>query len=257
MAKRNLPHEEIKGFEIYNGRNTEQMPKLIADGRVPMNIFQLMQRKLGLINDDSSVKDFFMDNYFDTGDLKAQRGDEVKLVLTTYADGSITDLGRKYLELINPEEVLVNRAVNLGIEERYDNLQGNGVVVTRADKLAKALCTPLSQEDVKDSLFWKVMLRHSDEVPKEFTVPGLHEEVIPYIFSEYQRRFAKDEKIDNLNLMGVYLDSYKTSDSEMRAWCVSRLGRGSYASGGLALDDDDGRFVGIAPEALSQNFCRS
>ena len=48
MAKYNLPHEEIKRFEVYNGRNTEQMPKLIADGRVPMNVSQIMERRWNL-----------------------------------------------------------------------------------------------------------------------------------------------------------------------------------------------------------------
>lgn len=63
MIKYNLPHEETKRFEIYTGKNTECMPKLIADGRVPMNVSQLMQRRLGLRNDTSGVKTFFMDNY--------------------------------------------------------------------------------------------------------------------------------------------------------------------------------------------------
>jgi hypothetical protein len=51
---------------IYTGSNVRQMPKLIADGRVPASVSQIMQRRLNLRNDEEY--DFFMNNYFDTGD---------------------------------------------------------------------------------------------------------------------------------------------------------------------------------------------
>ena len=50
--------------------------------------------------------------------------------------------------------------------------------------------------------------------------------------------------------MGVYL-SDKQKVPTIRAWCVRRLVYRSDAYGGYDLDNDDGRLVGIAPEALS------
>ena len=55
-------------YQEFPGRNTKQMSKLIADGRVPMNVAQLMQRRLDVRNSDKDVKSAYMDNYFDTGD---------------------------------------------------------------------------------------------------------------------------------------------------------------------------------------------
>ena len=35
-----------EAYREFYGRNVEQMPKLIADGRVPMSVAGLMQRRL-------------------------------------------------------------------------------------------------------------------------------------------------------------------------------------------------------------------
>ena len=56
MTKYNLPQEEVKRFEVYKGKNTEWMPKLIADGRMPANVSQLMQRILDLRNDETLLE---------------------------------------------------------------------------------------------------------------------------------------------------------------------------------------------------------
>ncbi len=242
MVKYNLPHEEIKVYEVYEGKNVERMPELLADKRNPMSIAGLMQRRLSLRHDKTGVKDFYIDNYFYTGDLKAQKGDDIKLVLTTYADGSLTPFGREYLSLINPEEKLVKSAVNLGIEDRYEKLNGDGVIITDKSKLVKVINEWLTEQQAKDSLFWRVMLRHPDEVPKEFAISGLHKEAIEYIFAEAKQRF------DYKTVMGIFLGDNDGKTPEMRAWCVGRLGYRSLALGRFDLGDDGGRLVGIASE---------
>jgi hypothetical protein len=50
--------------------------------------------------------------------------------------------------------------------------------------------------------------------------------------------------------MAVYVDSLSKSP-KLRAWCVNGLEYGSYAGSRSDLDDYDGRFLGIAPEAPS------
>jgi len=234
--------------EEFYGKNTEQMQKLLAEGRVPASIARIMQINLALRNDNTGVKELYLDRYYDTSDLKAQRGNEIKLVLTTYADGSMVPSWRKYLGLINPDEKLVGGGVNLGIDDRYDALQGPGVVVTNRGGLAKVIDAPLTKKQAMDSSFWKVAFRHQNNVPKEFAIPQLHEEAISYIFSEYHQRFAPKEDIDKIKLMGIYFCSVQDNIAELRAWCICRLGGRSDAVGRNDLVYGSGRLLGIASE---------
>ena len=234
--------------EEFYGKNTEQMQKLLAEGRVPASIARIMQINLALRNDNTGVKELYLNNYHDTSDLKAQRGDEIKIVLTTYADGSMVPSLRKYLDLINPDEELIDGAVNLGIDNRYDAIQGEGVIVTNRKGLAKVIDSGLTKKQAMDSLFWKVVLRDPDEVPDKYAIPGLHKEVVMYIFSEYRQRFAPTEDINKIKIMGVYPGSISNNVAELRAWCFSGLGYRSYASGGYVLDYGSGRLLGIASE---------
>jgi len=73
----------------------------------------------------------------------------------------------------------------------------------------------------------------------------LHEEYINWVYSAYGSRFAKEQNIDELKLMGVYLASPQDVP-HLRAWCVSRLGCWSYASGRSNLGYAFGRLVGIS-----------
>ncbi len=237
---------EFPFFREYYGRNADQVSYLLDCNRIPMSTAHLMQRRLDIRNANADVKTAWMGNYFDTSDLKAQRESEVKLVLTTYSDGSVTPLGRKYLGLINPQEQLINGAVNLGINDRYENLKGDGVLTTTREKLAEVIDNPMTKQQAKDSLFWRFVLRHPDEVPKEFAISGLHEEAILYIFAEDNQGF----QYFNTN-MEVYSGSCSKNVPEMRAWSVRGLDNRSYANGLYDLDYDFGRLVGIAPEALS------
>lgn len=207
-------------------RNVDQMPALIADGRVPMNYSQLMQRRLNVRNFDADVKASYMDNYFDTGDAVVYHPDgRVKIVLDSQT-----------LRDITPQSELRNGALVL-TEEDYNALQGEEF---KKGKLGK-IDDGMSRADVKSHPVLKVLARDQ----------GLLNDSVDFIFGEYQSRFAKDKALDDLRLMGVYPSSAQGNTPDLRAWCVYRLGNGSDADGGNDLDIDIGRFVGIAPEALS------
>src|SRR3989338_10825424 len=108
--KLNATRETYKEFY---GRNVEQMPRLRADGRVPMNVSQLMQRRLDVRNSDADVKTSYMDNYFDTGDVVVYHPDgRVKIVLDSQTLRDVT---------LNNE--LRNGALVL-TEDDYSALQG-------------------------------------------------------------------------------------------------------------------------------------
>jgi len=220
MEKYNLPQEEVKRFEVYKGRNTEQMPKLTADGRMPANVSQLMQRKLDLRNDETGVKDFYMDNYFDTGDGVVYHPDgRVKIVLDS-----------QHLRDMTPESPRNGGALILG-EDVYKALEGEEFKEGKLGKVNERM----SKADVKSHPVWKVLARDQ----------GLLDDYADYIFAEGKERFGYD------TAMGIFPGSANGETPEMRAWFVYRLVNRSDASGRIDLDYDYGRLLGIAPEALS------
>ena len=209
-----------EAYKEFYGRNVEQMPKLVAEGRVPMNASQLMQRRLDFRNGPEAVKTAWMDNYFDTGDavIYHPNGD-VKIVLDSQT-----------LREMTPESQRNSGALVLG-EDVYKALQGE---VFKKGKLGK-VNDSMSREDVKAHPVWKVLARDQ----------ALLNDYTDFIFAESKERFDYD------TAMGVFPGSCSGDEPEMRAWCVWWLVNRSYAIGRGVFDRDNGRLVGIAPEALS------
>ena len=221
MALRlNTTKQAYKAFpEKGTAPNTEQMPKLIADGRVPMNVSQLMQRRLDVRNAEAGVKTDWMDNYFDTGDAIIYHPDgRVKIVLDS-----------QHLREITPQSKLNGGALVL-TENDYNAFQGQEF---KKGKLGKT-GTSLSKANVKAQPIWKVLARDQN----------LLDDYADYIFAEGKQRFNYDDA------MGIYTTFTNGKTPEMRAWYVDRLGGRSMADGWGILVSDIGRLVGLAPEAL-------
>ncbi len=218
--KLNTTKQPYKTFpEKGTAPNTEQMPKLIADGRIPINVAILMQRRLDVRNAEKDVKSSWIDNYFDTGDAIVYHPDgRVKVVLDS-----------QHLREINPKSKLNGGALILA-EDIYNGLQGEEF---KKDKIGKT-GSSLSKADAKSHPVWKVLAR--DQV--------LLNDYVDYIFAEGKQRFEYDPA------MGIYTSSTSGDVPEMRAWCVCGFGGGSIAYGGGILDGDVGRLVGLAPEVL-------
>ena len=213
-------NETKETYKEFYGRNFEQMPQLIVEGRVPMNVSQLMQRRIDVRNDSNDLKSSWMDNYFDTGDAVVYHPDgRVKIVLDS-----------QYLRNMTPKSGRNGGALVL-IEDVYKSLQGEEF---KKGKFVKVNDPSLSIEDVKAHPVWKVLARDQ----------GLLNDYADYIFAEGKERFGYN------TAMGVYLDSIG-NNLKLRAWFVGRFGSRSNAGGRDGLDDDDGRFVGIAPEVQS------
>jgi hypothetical protein len=208
-----------EAYKEFYGRNVEQMPKLVAEGRVPMNASQLMQRRLDYRNGPAEVKTAWMDNYFDTGDAVVYHPNgDVKIILDSQT-----------LREMTPESQRNGGALVLG-EDVYKALQGE---VFKKGKLGKT-GDWMSKADVKAHPVWKVLARDQ----------ALLNDYTDFIFAEGKERFSYD------TAMGVFPGSCGGDKPEMRAWFVRRLDDRSDASGRLDLVSDDGRLVGIAPEAL-------
>jgi len=217
-----------EAYKEFYGRNTEQMPKLIAEGRVPMNVAQLMQRRLDVRNSDTKVKSSYMDNYFDTGDGVVYHPDgRVKIVLDS-----------EDLRDMTPDILRNGGALILG-EDVYKTLEGIEIIdINNVGKLGESL----SKEQAKSHSVWIHLARGDKTLLKDYT---------DYIFSEYKERFAENKALDDLKLMGIFPGSANGETPEMRAWYVCGLEYRSNASGRLDLGNGSGRLLGIAPEALS------
>src|SRR3989344_831181 len=75
-------NEAPQKFKEFYGKNVEQMPLLIAEGRTPLPVAGHMQRRIETRNASEEVRSSWIDNYFDTGDAVVYHPDgRVKIVL--------------------------------------------------------------------------------------------------------------------------------------------------------------------------------
>lgn len=278
----NLEHEYtlVKGYltiphyKEYVGRVIEEMSQLIADGRVPMNVSQLMQRRLDVRNSDHIVKSYYENNYFTTGDA-----------IVCHPEGDfLIDLDSVILRSIYPNPPRLREGAWLLSEERdvgfalYEQLKKNPHVFEFKNVTVKK-SSSLQRNEALSHPIWRILLRHPDYVPQELAIPGLLEESVDYIFTEYQRRFFKtlEETFRNLleafkpeslkdfvhepspnedivEAMSVYPPTNPKARGnipEMIPWTVGMLKDKSYTGCGH-LDAENDRLVGIAPAALEQ-----
>jgi len=217
MIEYNLPQEK--------GRNTEQMPILLAANRTPLSVAGLRQRQLELKEAPRSIKETWLNNYFNAGDAIAYHLDGTKVKIS---------LDSQELRELTPQSPVSKGALVL---QDYGSIQG---IEHQRDNLG-ILGEWLTQEQALESLFWKILHHHPDEVPEELAIHGLHEEAVPYIFAQAKENFGYK------TAMGIYLASAQ-EDHSLRALWVNGLGGGSYVNGGCDLGDGGGRLAGLASE---------
>ena len=213
-------NEPVQDYKEFYGRNTEQMPKLIAEGRTPLSVSGLMKRRLEARNASETIKDSWLYNYFDTGDAISYHPDgKAKVVLNA-----------KQLRELTPSSGLSNGALILP-DGVYESLQG--LELNKSDLKKYASGNWLKQKEVISNPIWQA-LSEDENLLKEYA--GL-------VFSQ-----GYD------NAMAVYSASAKDAPT-MRSWYVGRLGgdNRSYAFYWYHLDNSNGRLVGVqvAPKAQS------
>src|SRR3989344_5410440 len=231
----NLPHEKIEVFKPLHGRVIEQMPFLLAEGRVPVWGSKFMKRR---IEHSDVLPD--LKNYLFLGDLFAyddkRRSTDLKLILTADNQGKLTEIGRKALTLINQKTGLTNDYA-APLNEQYDALTGNGVIPLTRSELGK-LGEDLSEDEILLSRAWRIIARHPAEVPAEFAEDK-------NLLRDYAQWVASQTK-NNKNI-GVYLDS-NSDAAKLRAAVVDWLVGWSRLSGWNGLDVGGGRLGGdLAP----------
>ena len=201
-------------YKEFYGRNTKQMPILIAEGRVPMNVAQLMQKRLDMRNDQKDIKTFWMDNYFEVGDAIAYHPNgKMKVVLDS-----------QILREMTSKTQMVDGVLLLG-EDVYDVLEGEEF---KEGKLGETESW-LSRKDVKAHPVWKALARDQE----------LLNDYVDYIFAASKQRFGYDKG------MGVFLGFVEKGSPRMTPWHINNLSLGSGASGRI-VNNAHGRLVGLA-----------
>ena len=205
-----------EGHTEFYGTNKGQMPLLIKAGLVPMNVAQLMQRRVAVLSDEA-LKAAFWNNYFDTGDAVAYKDDKVKIVLDAQP-----------LREMNARSELSNGALILP-DGMYETLQGQEFIRKELKELTGKV---LSQTAARENPLWQVVAR-------EQAVLDVYADAV---FREGKTRYNYDEN------MGFYVADAQKQPT-MRALYVGSLNSRSNALGNFDLDYDNGRLVGVAPEA--------
>ncbi len=213
-------NEQVVPYKEFDGKITEQMPKLIKEGRLPVSVSGLMQRRLQV--DDakysSEVRSAWHDNYFDTGDAIVYHPDgKVKIVHDA-----------KSLREISPNSKLSDGALVLPAGA-YESL--DGAQFTKED-LRKYMKDSLTRAEAKSNPLWNAMARDGN----------LLDAYVDFVFDTNQKRFSYDQN------MGLYVGSSQ-KDETARSVFVDGLRDGSGADGRGHLGIDSGHLVGVAPEA--------
>lgn len=212
----NLNDQSVRlPYQEFYGAIREQMPLLIADGRTPLSVAGLMERRL---NPTQTTE--WRDNYFDTGDGFAYKGDTFKVVADAQPLRELT--GRTHL----------TRGAVVLADGAYEKLEGPEF---SRKKLGEMLGRDLSADEAKQHPVWLALARDDK---------ALLETYVGTMFEDMKKRFGYD------TAMGVYLDE-KSNTPQLRAWYVDGLGDYGSQAFGTYLDAANGRLVGVAPEALS------
>lgn len=198
--------------EFY-GRNTEQMPLLLAEGRTPLTVAQLMERRL---NVPVGVSFTYIDTYFDTGDA----------IIYNPKGRFKVDLDSQDLRGINPLSDITRRG-DLVLPRSYDAIDA-----PEFNREELILGRQLTVDEAKAHPVWRTLARDQ----------RLLDEYVVYIFKEAKHRFGYNQN------MGIYLADPEQVPT-VRAWYVGRLDDESNAHGNDQVGVDGSRLVGVAPKA--------
>lgn len=215
-------------FKEFYGRNNEQMPKLVEEGRTPLSVAGLMQRRLEVLAGSSDdMKTAWWDNYFDTGDgVFYHPNGNVKIVLGAQPIRDMTvDTPLSYGALMLNKD----RDESVAAYEALD-----GAEFSRS-QLEKYVGKFLTKYEAKNHPVWEVLAGGDQALLNAY---------VDAAFAEIEKRFGNEKNMD------VHIAS-PLDVAAGRLWLV-----GTFRSAAMGLNDigySDGRLIGVAPGALSQN----
>ncbi|MBU1202393.1 MAG: hypothetical protein KJ583_07725 [Nanoarchaeota archaeon] len=214
-------NEPRKVYKEFYGRNIDKMPELIEQGFSPLSMAQVMQRRLDVLGSTPEVKDAWWMNYFDTGDgIAYDRSGNIKI-----------EYDSPTMRSLNPESKLKSGALVLADDDAFEKIQGPEF--TSKDIAKYKFNESLRESDVNEHPFWMALARGDKVLLKEYA----HQ-----VFKKAKETQGYDKN------MGVYLSSFREVPN-MRLWLLGRLNNNGSGNGNYNVDYNDGRLVGVAPEA--------
>src|SRR3989338_5324024 len=209
-----------QGFTPRFGKVTEQMPELKAAGEKPISMDHALEQQY-------AHPETWGKTYVFTGDASL-----------TGTDGDVViELDSLLLLSVDENSPLSNHTLVLSQdqwEERIGNLEN---LHLSPDKVAQAN----GKGYVKRNGVWQPENRAVAEV---WYALGRGRNLQDHAELASQKSNGAEQ------VMNVYFDTCKREKPTMRLWCVGILYGRSGASGNCDLDNDYGRLVGVAPEAL-------
>ncbi len=218
-----------EAYKPFYGRVYDVMPKLIADGRVPMNFSQLRQIQLGIRN---------------WNDWLTYLGHD--LIISDTIAYHPSNRFKIILDFQHLREMIPNAPTNkfgslLLSEDTYKALEGEEFKKSELMKLNQHL----TQREAKDHPILKTLARDQ----------ALLNDSVDYIFAEAREKYGHN------TAMGVFIKPSpftRGNTPEMEVLCVKELSidyRSDVMGWNIHCDNNPiynitGHLIGIAPEAL-------
>ena len=215
-------NESVEKFKEFYGRNIDQMPKLLGEGRIPLSGAGIMERRLEVLTVSEEVRDAWWRHYFDTGDAVIYHPDgRFKVVTGNNAEPVWKEL--------NPKSKLSIGALVLP-DGMYDKF--NGESFTREEIKRYGIAEKLlTKDEAKANPIWKALAKGDQTL------------LDSYVDATFKKA-EKDHGYDQL--MKIWLS--KPQDvTHGRLWCFYGLDDDSIADCSSDLGSISGRLVGVAP----------
>jgi len=207
----------------YYGKNTEQMPKLLAEGKEPMSMAHLMEQRLKVRQTgiDQEQHDAWWANYFNNADLWLRHPDKGGKIVPYNAQ--VLQFLQQYLK---PETKLVDYALPLP-DGFFEAVEGGLELKTAEIELLHS--KGYTPREAKKSKVWNILAQSQKRL------------------DSYVDAVAQETGRER-DLMNIYFGQASRVPTG-RLWYVGSRNYGSLTNGYDNLADGYGRLVGVAPEA--------
>ncbi len=229
-------------YREFYGKGADQMAKLITDNRVPMNVAQLMQKRLEVRNSEPNIKNSYIDKFFDTGDIVVYNPYGEKRYGSysmDHRDGSYSWTEKK-IKIVHDSPLsrkLILQSLKTGIldDEIYKSLLGEEFKESEIGILG--YINSMSKKEAKAHPIWKFLARDQ----------ALLDDYVDYVFAE--------RKLKGLPLMQISLPNLIYNNLELRVWRICGINNGDSDAIANELNSKynygfDDRFIGIDSKTL-------
>ena len=221
--KLNITGKEYKKFY---GRNIKKMPKLIAEGRVPLSVSGFKKKTLDVRNVYDNVGASWMENYFDTGDaiIYHPEGD----ILIHLDSENLRNINSK--SPVNCGALLLSRDRDEAFSIYEELKKQSNVFEFKKGKLGK-INEWLTKKEEKEQPILRVLARDQNLLNE---------------YANYAReRFGYD------TALRIFHNPF-SSNIELKALGIDEVNFGSSICGVDSLDEKSGLLVGVTSEGLNK-----